>query len=148
MSLDLYIKGGTPTTTGSGIFVRKDGQTLEITREEWDAKHPGEEPIIATMHEGADDYFSANITHNLGAMADKAGLYDCLWRPEEVGITHAHQLIPILEEGLKKLQTDRAELEKLNPENGWGSYDGLVRFVTDVLNACRANPGGEVRASR
>lgn len=31
---------------GSGIFVRVNGATQEITREEWDRLHPGEEPII------------------------------------------------------------------------------------------------------
>lgn len=28
--------------------------------------------------------FSANITHNLGEMADKAGIYKALWRPEDL----------------------------------------------------------------
>jgi hypothetical protein len=27
--------------------------------------------------------------HNLTKMAGTAGLYDCLWRPEEIGITTA-----------------------------------------------------------
>lgn len=147
MSLDFYIEGGATNSTGSGIFVRKDGQTIEISREEWDAKHPGEEPIIAP-HDEDDREFNANITHNLAQMADEAGLYKYLWRPEENGITHAHQLIPILEEGLKCLEEDRARLETFNPENGWGDYDGLVRFVASVLRACRANPSGTVTASR
>ena len=30
---------------GSGIFVRRNGATVEISREEWDAMHPGEEPV-------------------------------------------------------------------------------------------------------
>jgi hypothetical protein len=33
--------------------------------------------------------FDLNITHNLGEMARQANLYQCLWRPEEVPITHA-----------------------------------------------------------
>lgn len=32
------------------------------------------------------EVFSANITHNLGAMAEAAGIYRHLWRPEEVGV--------------------------------------------------------------
>lgn len=31
------------------------------------------------------EVFSANITHNLGEMADKAGIYKACWRPEEIG---------------------------------------------------------------
>jgi len=33
--------------------------------------------------------YDANITHNLGAMAEAAGIYKHLWRPEEIGITKA-----------------------------------------------------------
>ena len=33
--------------------------------------------------------YSANITHNLGKMAEEAGIYKHLWRPEEIGITKA-----------------------------------------------------------
>lgn len=28
--------------------------------------------------------FDRNITHNLGNMADKSGIYYALWRPEEI----------------------------------------------------------------
>ncbi len=31
---------------GSGIFVREFGATVEITREEWDKRAPGFEPVI------------------------------------------------------------------------------------------------------
>lgn len=31
---------------GSGLFVRRGGATVEITREEWDATHPGREPLV------------------------------------------------------------------------------------------------------
>ena len=34
--------------------------------------------------------FSANITHNLGKMADEAGIYKALWRPDEVEITQTY----------------------------------------------------------
>jgi len=33
---------------GSGIFVRENGATVEISREEWDRRHPGETPF--TIH--------------------------------------------------------------------------------------------------
>ena len=31
---------------GSGIFVRREGRSVEITREEWDSLNPGREPVI------------------------------------------------------------------------------------------------------
>lgn len=39
------------------------------------------------------DVFSSNITHNLNAMAEAAGIYRQIWRPEEIGIKTAVELI-------------------------------------------------------
>jgi hypothetical protein len=89
-----------------------------------------------------------NITHNLVPMADKAGIYKHLWRPDEIGITKAGQLVEPLADGLAKLSNDPERFKKLNPENGWGSYEGLVAFVTEYLAACVANPDADVRVSR
>ena len=36
---------------GSGIFVRRHGAVIEISREEWDCLHPGEEPVICHLAE-------------------------------------------------------------------------------------------------
>ena len=94
------------------------------------------------------EVYTDNITHNLTKMAMAADLYYPLWRPEEIGIRHAHQLIPILEAGLTKLCANPEEFEKHNPENGWGSYVGLKVFVRDYLEACRANPDAKVEVSR
>ena len=34
-----------------------------------------------TIEEKEEYVYGANITHNLGQMADKAGIYEALWRP-------------------------------------------------------------------
>lgn len=94
------------------------------------------------------EVFEANVTHNLNAMADAAGIYVALWRPEEANVTKASQLIPLLEDGLNRLEASPDEFRKLNPPNGWGDYEGLVRFVRRYLAACRENPDAEVRVSR
>jgi hypothetical protein len=94
------------------------------------------------------EVYSRNITHNLNKMATEAGIYEPLWRPEEVGITHAHQLIAPLTEGLMKLKADPEHYEKFNAPNGWGTYEHFVPFVEDYLNACIENPNAEVRACR
>ena len=92
--------------------------------------------------------YSANITHNLGKMAEKAGIYKALWRPEEIGIKKAKDLIPILEAGLEKLKRKPAYFKKLNPKNGWGSYEDLIEFVENYLAACRENPTAKIEVSR
>ena len=48
------------------------------------------------------DVFDANITHNLTDMANAAGIYGVVWRPEENGIDCAEQLIAPLTEAIKK----------------------------------------------
>jgi hypothetical protein len=98
--------------------------------------------------------FSQNITHNLGKMADavilKSGLtlYQCLWRPEEVGITHASCLAEYLDEGWNILLSDPEKYKRYNPENGWGDYEGLCNFVYKYRNACWDTPDAKLEISR
>jgi len=92
--------------------------------------------------------YSSNITHNLGAMAKEAGIYEALWRPEEIGITKAEQLIEPLTEGLNLLKSNPKRFEEFNAENGWGRYEYLVKFVYAYLDACKENPDAKVEVSR
>jgi len=92
--------------------------------------------------------YDRNITHNLNKMAEEAGIYKHLWRPEEIGITKASQLIEPLRAGLGLLLTDPERFKKFNPPNGWGDYEGLVNFVSEYLATCEENPNASVRVSR
>ena len=94
------------------------------------------------------EVFQANITHNLTAMADEAAIYKHLWRPEEIGITKARELIEPLTKGLEVLKADPERFKEFNPPNGWGDYEGLVRFVEKYLAACLENPNATIGISR
>lgn len=94
------------------------------------------------------EVFEKNITHNLAPMARAAGLYDCLWRPQENGIAWAAQLIEPLQAGLKRLLDEPPRYMQLNPENGWGNYENLVKFVELYLAACIEHPDASVGACR
>lgn len=94
------------------------------------------------------EVFSANITHNLNKMAEEAGIYKHLWRPEEVGISTAAQLIEPLRDGLALMKSDPPRFKKHNPSNGWGSYEGFVPWVEAYLNECIENPDAEVSVCR
>jgi len=150
MSLDvcLTLKGAERTEKGSGIFIREDGQTREISRAEWDEKFPGREPVIYERQYDNDEVYERNITHNLNRMADVAGIYNHLWRPDEIGITQAKQLIEPLKAGLEMLKSDPERFKMHNPRNGWGNYEGLVDFVAEYLAACEKYPEAEVSVSR
>ena len=92
--------------------------------------------------------YSRNITHNLNVMAEAAGIYGVLWRPEENGIETAIQAVPHLEKGLELLKSDPERFQQYNSPNGWGTYPHFVKFVEDVLQACIENPDATVRACR
>ncbi len=97
----------------------------------------------------SEESFSANITHNMVPMAEAVGLYKPLWRPEEVTIQTARDLVPFLQAGLKKMNEDKDELiSKYSPENGWGDYDALYGFVQRYLAACLESPNALVKAWR
>ncbi len=147
MSLDVFLELPQATDSGSGIFVREAGSIREISRVEWDTQFPGREPVIAIKEECSGVY-SANITHNLGNMANAAGIYAALWRPEEIGITHAHQLIEPLRAGLERLRSDPDHFKQFKPENDWGDYSGLVEFTHNYLSACENYPQATVSVSR
>jgi hypothetical protein len=92
--------------------------------------------------------WDGNITHNLGEMARAAGIYMHIWRPEELGFTTAGQLIEPLNAGLSALRSDPERFWGYNPENGYGTYESLVRFVTSYLAACREHPNALVKTKR
>jgi len=150
MSLDVYLNlpGAKPKGSGSGIFVRKNGSVYEIPRSEWELAFPGREPYVVQQSDDSPEVFQANITHNLNRMAEAAGIYECLWRPDEHGFTNAGQLIQPLREGLAVLKDSPDKFMALNPENGWGSYDDFVPWVERYLAACEAFPEAEVSVSR
>jgi len=94
--------------------------------------------------------YQCNITHDLGGVAEAAGIYRALWYPETMGINRAAQLIKPLERGLEKLRdpANRPAFDALLPDNGWGTYEGLVDFVKAYLEAARKYPLARVRVSR
>ena len=149
MSLDVYLEmeGVEKSVSVERIFIREDGQTKEISLAEWQERFPGREPF-AVETDDDETVYSANITHNLNKMADDAGVYKHLWRPDEIGITKAAELIEPLRAGLELLKNDPSRFKKFNPENGWGTYEGLVAFVEKYLAACEEYPAATVRVSR
>lgn len=147
MSLDVSLIAKKPVKkSGTGVYIREDGKRRELSTEEVKAKWPDSE--VALQEYVTSEVFDWNVTHNLGSMADKAGVYYACWRPEEKGWKTAADITPALEKGLTKLQNNPEQYKALNPDNGWGSYDGLVEFVTEYLKACKKYPDAEIEVSR
>jgi len=96
------------------------------------------------------ELFDANYTHNCNKMAEAAGIYQCVWRPEECDppINLARQLIEPLRAGIKQMEDDPAKFIDLNPANGWGSYETFLPWLREYLQACIEHPKAQVRACR
>jgi hypothetical protein len=151
MSLDVFLKSdddvqGLPH--GPQIFVRESGRLVSISRDEWDERYPDKEPVTVEFSEPDNELYWANITHNLAKMAGQAGIYKHLWRPDEIHMERAGKLIEPLQVGLATLKSDPERFKQLNPSNGWGNYDGLVRFVEEYLQACEKYPNARIEVSR
>jgi len=147
MSLDVSLISKTPILKrGTGVFVRDGGGNRELTIAEVKERYPNSGLVEQEFE--TDRVYEANITHNLNRMADAAGIYEHLWQPEEIGITKASQLIDPLREGLHKLKSDRVKYEAYMNKNGWGTYDNLVSFVQNYLDACYEWPDAEIEVDR
>lgn len=102
--------------------------------------------------------WDANITHNLGEMAsnipvmfgDKpTTLYYACWRPEEIGASTVSDILPMLIQGIHYMVDHRKELVQYNAPNGWGTYEGFMKFLLNYKQACEDNdPDCLIKASR
>ena len=101
-----------------------------------------------TYTEDDEQVYWANITHNLGKMASEAGIYEALWRPEEIGKTKASEIVELLEKGLTDLKSRPEYFEQFNSPNGWGMYEHFVPFVEKYLEACKEYPETDIYVSR
>lgn len=152
MSLDVSLT--LPTSIkrkSSGIFIRENGATIEISIKEWNEKYPDnavKEENYPEQEYETNEVYSANITHNLNKMAAAAGIYNELWRPEEVGIKIAWQLVEPLSKGYATLMAIPEYFKNFNDKNGWGTYEQFLKFIENYMIACLKYPGAEVSVSR
>jgi hypothetical protein len=121
-----------------------------------------------TLEPRREEVYSANITHNLGKMADEAGLYEALWRPhrlkpgydipeddykteweyEDNNPVRAHEIIEIVEKGLEDMKARPKHYETFNSPNGWGMYHNFVPWIERYLAALKEFPESQVVCDR
>ena len=149
MSLDVTLFVKDPIIKrGTGVFVRDQGKTRELTPDEVLDRFPEAKEVTLRQYEDHEAY-SANITHNLNKMAQAADLYDVLWRPDQMkNVKYAKDIVVKLANGLQMLESDPEYFKRYDPENGWGNYDNLIDFVKNYLKACQKYPNAEIGVSR
>lgn len=94
------------------------------------------------------EVFSANVTHNLNRMAQEAGIYYQLWRPEEIDCFFARDIIADVERGLQLLQERPEYFSQFNALNRWGLYENFVPWVEEYLEALKKFPSATIHVSR
>lgn len=93
-------------------------------------------------------YWQGNITHNLNKIAMEIGYYECLWRPDEIGIVYAKDNITNLRTALIMYYAQYEKLKELEPSNGWGTLVGLIDFTNEYFKACMEYPDALIEVSR
>ena len=91
------------------------------------------------------EVFSGNMTHNVTPMWKKAGVYDALYNAKG---KKAEDVLPILKAGIDYFVANKDSLEKLNPSNGWGSYETALTYLIEVRDACEEYPDSIIRISK
>ena len=104
--------------------------------------------LSVTLKIENEEVYWSNITHNLGEMAEAAGIYKHLWRPEEIGISKPKELIEPLTIGLEKMKADPPYFERYNASNGWGLYEHFVPWIHEYLSACIENQEADISVCR
>lgn len=84
--------------------------------------------------------YETNITYNLAPMYYKA-------IDEEKGLKKlkgmsCKKALPLIENAIKDMIEKKEEYKKLNPSNGWGTYEGLLEDFRIIRNVCEENPDG------
>ena len=93
-----------------------------------------------------DTLFTRNITHNVNVMWMEAGCYEALYGRD--GSKKAGEIIVVLQRALADMEARPAVYEAMNPENGWGSYDGALDYLRDVLAHCILRPDALIKVCR
>ena len=98
------------------------------------------------------DLYNANITHNLNTMAKEAGIYNALWRPDELKPveypTKAKHLVSCIEKGLKDMKKRPSYYKQFNSSNDWGLYKDFIPWIEQYLEALKQYPEALVNVSR
>lgn len=151
MSLDitLYVEAPVVRPASSGIFVRRDGSTVEVSAEEWNEMNPGQTPVRLAQ-DTSESYvvWDRNITHNLVDIADEVGVYEAVWCPDENGYHTAGDVLPILKSGLALLKANPWAYKDLEPDNGWGTVDGFISALESYVQACETWPHATISTRR
>ena len=86
--------------------------------------------------------FTHKVPSELFDLACHSGLYDAVWRPDNIGATIAEHIIAPLTEGLIEL-TSNPQLYMLYAPSV-DMYRAFLKHISLYLKACMANPNAKI----
>lgn len=86
-----------------------------------------------------------NYTSNIGGMYQKAFSGDLQSQKEAHGIRCIHDMkasdaAPYIQLAIVEMEDDPDDYKSMNPANGWGNYEGALKYLKDILQACEDHP--------
>lgn len=98
---------------------------------------------VSTGGDSEVEAFWRNMTSNVAPMWRKAGADLASFADKR-----ASECVADLEVAIKAMEADPATYRAMNPENGWGDYDGCLDFLKSIREACVTHPACTVHISR
>lgn len=84
-----------------------------------------------------------NYTYNISPMYLKALGTSLL----ELDGVEVNIITPILLKGVEDMVNNKEEYLKLNPENGWGNYEGALEYLQKLLAECLKFPTAKIEVN-
>ncbi len=89
------------------------------------------------------------MTYNLTPMFAEAGFYELLFRGlnGRGKLVTTDELLPVVCAGYADMVASPQKYRAMNPPNGWGDYEGALKFTQQLRDACERYPGAIVEVS-
>ena len=91
------------------------------------------------------EIYESNVTYNLADM-----YYKCIDKEQgfkKLNGMNYKEALPIINNAIQDMLNNADEYRKLNPKNGWGSYEGLLKVLQDMRACCESNLDGTINVS-
>ena len=92
----------------------------------------------------SETVFERNYTHNMNGAIREAWGGKC-WK--DVDGKRAEDVLPSLRHAIAMLRNEPAAFKRYEPGNGWGSVEGVTKFLEDCARAMEESPGAIIRVS-
>lgn len=86
------------------------------------------------------EIYDGNVTYNLADM-----YYKCIDKEKgfkKLDGMNCKEALPIINNAIQDMLNNAKEYRKLNPSNGWGSYEGLLSTLQEMRTCCENNLDG------